>query len=559
MKENFVPKFIVVSGGVISGIGKGVSGASLALLLKLRGEKTQMVKFDPYLNKTASLLSPYQHGEVYLCDDGSETDLDLGTYERIIGIEVSSKNICTSGCLYSEILEEEVMGKYMGQTVQIMPHMTDKILDKIIKLGEESDILVVEIGGTVGDMESNVFFEAIRQLKQKVGERNFLLIHVAPILWINTIQEFKTKPLQNSVRDLQRLGLTPDMLVCRVDREVPDKLLDKVSQMSGIPRDAVFDAPDVSTVYEVPITFYDRHIDDFIADRFHLKRNGVRIHHWRQLVEKYVKTDLPQVTVGIIGKYTSMQDAYLSLKEAIYHAGVENNVKINIKWIEADKLEEYTSLRGVNKFFDDVDAIIVPGGFDNRGVEGKIRAIQYVREKKIPFLGICLGLQCAVIEYARNVCNIQNANSVEFCKEEQTISPLIHYVKGLENIKKKGGTLRLGAYECSLTKGSIAATVYKKRLISERHRHRFEVNNEYITTLANKGLYVSGVNPATGLVEIMEIPRENHPYFISCQFHPEFKSRLGDAHPLFVSLIEAAIKQKTDQTPIDNETVKIEA
>lgn len=559
MKENFVPKFIVVSGGVISGIGKGVSGASLALLLKLRGEKTQMVKFDPYLNKTASLLSPYQHGEVYLCDDGSETDLDLGTYERIIGIEVSSKNICTSGCLYSEILEEEVMGKYMGQTVQIMPHMTDKILDKIIKLGEESDILVVEIGGTVGDMESNVFFEAIRQLKQKVGERNFLLIHVAPILWINTIQEFKTKPLQNSVRDLQRLGLTPDMLVCRVDREVPDKLLDKVSQMSGIPRDAVFDAPDVSTVYEVPITFYDRHIDDFIADRFHLKRNGVRIHHWRQLVEKYVKTDLPQVTVGIIGKYTSMQDAYLSLKEAIYHAGVENNVKINIKWIEADKLEEYTSLRGVNKFFDDVDAIIVPGGFDNRGVEGKIRAIQYVREKKIPFLGICLGLQCAVIEYARNVCNIQNANSVEFCKEEQTISPLIHYVKGLENIKKKGGTLRLGAYECSLTKGSIAATVYKKRLISERHRHRFEVNNEYIATLANKGLHVSGVNPATGLVEIMEIPRENHPYFISCQFHPEFKSRLGDAHPLFVSLIEAAIKQKTDQTPIDSETVKIEA
>lgn len=554
-----MPKFIVVSGGVISGIGKGVSGASLALLLKLRGEKTQMVKFDPYLNKTASLLSPYQHGEVYLCDDGSETDLDLGTYERIIGIEVSSKNICTSGCLYSEILEEEVMGKYMGQTVQIMPHMTDKILDKILKLGEESDILVVEIGGTVGDMESNVFFEAVRQLKQKVGERNFLLIHVAPILWINTIQEFKTKPLQNSVRDLQRLGLTPDMLVCRVDRPLPDKLLDKVSQMSGIPRDAVFDAPDVSTVYEVPITFYDRHIDDFIADRFHLKRNGVRIHHWRQLVEKYVKTDLPQVTVGIIGKYTSMQDAYLSLKEAIYHAGVENNVKINIKWIEADKLEEYTSLRGVNKFFDDVDAIIVPGGFDNRGVEGKIRAIQYVREKKIPFLGICLGLQTAVIEFARNVCNIQNANSVEFCKEAQVISPLIHYVKGLENIKKKGGTLRLGAYDCALTKGSLAATTYKKRAISERHRHRFEVNNDYVPALAAKGLVVSGVNPATGLVEIMELPKELHPHFICCQFHPEFKSRLGEAHPLFVSLIESAIKQKSSQPPIDKETLKIEA
>ncbi len=538
-------KFIIISGGVVSGIGKGISAASLGLLLRLRGESVRVIKFDPYLNRTASLLSPYQHGEVYLCDDGSETDLDLGHYERITGVEVSSQNIWTSGRLYSELFEEEVDGRYMGQTVQITPHLTNKIIEKLTDLGSQCDIVIAEIGGTVGDVESEAFFWAVRNLRQRVGEQNFLLVHVAPILWINTIREFKTKPLQNSIRDLRQMGLHPDVLLCRVDRPIPDNLLDKVSDLTGVSRDAVFDAPDVDSIYQVPLTFYDRHVDDLIADRFHLKRNGVRIHHWRHLVERLLDPELPTVEIGVFGKYATMQDAYLSLKEAICHAGVENNVHVNIRWIEAEKLEEYSTLRGVGKFFDGLDGIIVPGGFDNRGVEGKIKAIQYAREKKIPFLGICLGLQCAVIEFARNVCDIQTANSIEFQKEGQEIAPVVHWVPGLEHIRQKGGTLRLGAYECSLAKGSIVAHAYKKRTISERHRHRYEVNNEFTDRLQAKGLTVSGVNPGTGLVEIMELDRNEHPYFVGCQFHPEFKSRLGSAHPLFDHLIKAAMEAKT--------------
>lgn len=542
-------KYIIVSGGVISGIGKGISAAAIALLLKMRGERVKILKFDPYLNRSASLLGPYQHGETWVCDDGSETDLDLGHYYRITGVETTGDNICTAGKLYSEILEEEVEGKYMGQTVQIMPHMTDKILDKLAFLGRDADVVVCEIGGTVGDLESGVFFEAVRQLKQRAPQ-DTLLVHVAPILWINTIQEFKTKPLQNSVRDLQRVGITPDILLCRVDRPVPEKLLEKVSQFTHVPKDSVFDAPDVASIYEVPITFYDRHIDDLIADRFHLRRNGVRIHHWRQLVERISNPDLPVVTVGVFGKYAQMQDAYLSLKEAIGHAGAENGVRIDIRWVEAERLEEYSTVRGVQKFFDGLDAVIVPGGFDSRGVEGKIKAIQYARERKIPFLGICLGLQCAVIEYARNVCGIADANSVEFQKPEQAITPVIHFVAGMEHLRKKGGTLRLGAYDCVLGKGTVAHSIYKRRTISERHRHRYEVNQELVQRLTDRGLVVSGTNPGSGLVEMVEL--SDHPFFVGCQFHPEFQSRLDAAHPLFVSLIQAAQRGRTGR-PADEE------
>jgi CTP synthase len=513
----------------------------------MRGETVQVVKFDPYLNRTASLLSPYQHGEVFLCDDGSETDLDLGHYERITGIEVSSQNIWTSGRLYSEVFEEEEHGKYMGQTVQIMPHLTNKILEKLQMLGQNCDIVVAEIGGTVGDIESDLFFEAVAQLRHRLGERQCMIAHVAPILWINTIKEHKTKPLQNSVRELKQRGLHPDMLLCRVDREISPKILDKVSHMTGVPREAVFEAPDVQSIYEVPITFYDRHIDDFIADRFHLKRNGIRIHHWRGLVERYIKSDMPEVNIGIVGKYATMEDAYLSLKEAIIHAGVEKERRINIHWIEAEKLEEFSTLRGVGKFFEGIDGVIIPGGFDNRGIKGKIRAIQYAREKKIPLLGICLGLQCAVIEFAQHECGLDKANSVEFAKEGEEIVPVIHWVPGLEHIRKKNGTLRLGAFECHLTKGSLANSLYKKRSISERHRHRYEVNGEYADLFAQKGFHVSGLNPGAGLIEVMELDKKHHPYFICCQFHPEFKSRLGNAHPLFVGLIEAAVNEKEGQ------------
>lgn len=549
-------KFIIVSGGVVSGVGKGISAASLGLLLKMRGESVQLVKFDPYLNRNASLLSPYQHGEVFLCDDGSETDLDLGHYERITGIEVSNQNIWTSGRLYSEVFEEEEHGKYMGKTVQIMPHLTDKILEKLMILGQNADIVIAEIGGTVGDIESDVFFEAMSQLRQKLGDRNMMVIHVAPVVWINTISEHKTKPLQNSVRELKERGLRPDMLLCRdLGYTIPSNILDKVSQLTGVPREAVFDAPDVNSVYEVPITFFDRHIDDFVADRFCLKRNGVRIYNWKGLVERYNNADNDPanvINVAIVGKYVTMEDAYRSLKEAVVHAGIEHGKRINLHWIESEKLEEYSTVRGVSKFFDGIDAIIIPGGFDNRGVLGKIKAIQYAREKKVPLLGICLGLQCAVIEFARNVCGMDKANSVEFVQEGEENIPVIHWVPGLEHIRKLNGTLRLGAFECQLTKGSIANHLYKKRNISERHRHRYEVNNEFVEVYAQNGFYVSGTNPQTGLIEVMELDKSQHPYFICCQYHPEFKSRLTTPHPLFVGLIEAAInaKHKEVELPI---------
>ena len=539
-------KYIFVSGGVVSGIGKGISAASIGLLMKMRGMNVQVIKFDPYLNVSASTLSPYQHGECWVCDDGSETDLDLGHYERIIGVEVSNKNICTSGTLYSSVFNEEREGKYLGDTIQVVPHITAKIQEILTDLGKDQDIVIAEIGGTVGDWESGHFYAAIREFRQKHGAENIMLMHVAPILWLNTINEFKTKPLQKSVSELRHFGLEPDILLCRVDRAIPDKLLTKISNLTGISRDAVFEAPDVTSIYEVPISFYDRHVDDLIADKFKMKRTGVRIHKYRELVEKYThpSSDLPEVTIGIIGKYTACPDAYLSLKEAVYHAGVSNNYKVNIKWIEAEKLEEYSTLRGVGKFFEGVSGIIVPGGFDNRGIEGKIRAIAYAREKKIPFLGICLGLQCAVIEFARNVCGLKNANSVEFQKLGEDISPVVHFVPGLEHIRRKGGTLRLGNYECTLSKDSIAHEVYGKKLISERHRHRYEVNGEFAEVLQQHGLMISGTNPQAGLIEIMELEKNLHPYFIMVQFHPEFKSRLTNPHPLFDRLVHCAIHGK---------------
>lgn len=548
-------KFIFVTGGVISGCGKGISAASIGLLLKMRGEKVQIIKFDPYLNISASTLSPYQHGECWVCDDGSETDLDLGHYERITGIEVGSKNICTSGTLFSSIFDEDREGKYLGETIQIHPHVTNKINDTLMNLGKESDIVICEIGGTVGDLESGHFMMAIQQIRQRMGGDNVLIVHVAPILWQNTIGEFKTKPLQKSIIELQRFGIQPDILLCRTSQPVQDKVLVKVSELTGVSREAVFEAPDVSSVYQVPISFYDRHVDDLIADKFHLRRTGVRIHKYRDLVEKYIAaTDMPDITVGIIGKYTAVSDAYISLKEAIYHASVSNNTRTNIRWIEASKLEECQTIRGMAKHFENVDCIIVPGGFDIRGVEGKMKAIQYVREKKIPFLGICLGLQCAVIEFARNVCGIDNANSEEFKKGNKDITPLVHFIEGQQNIKKKSGTLRLGAYDCELTKDSLAASVYKKRECSERHRHRYEVNSEYSDLLSKKGFHVSGTNPETGLIEIMELDRSLHPYFIGTQAHPEFKSRLGYAAPLFHSLISAAMDKKQISRKMDSES-----
>lgn len=532
-------KFIIVAGGVISGTGKGVSAASIGLLMKQRGQSVQIIKFDPYLNINAGILAPREHGECFLCDDGTETDLDLGHYERIAGVTMSEKNIYTSGTLYKELVNEQEDGKWLGQTLQIIPHVTDKICQRLEKLSQDVDIVIAEIGGTVGDYESGAFYKAAQQFKQRYRD-DCMIVMVAPILWVPTINEFKTKPLQRSVQDLQSNGITPDILLCRVDRPIPDKILKKVAEMTGIPREAVFDAPDVPTIYQVPIEFYNRHIDDLIADKFHLKRNGCRIHKYRELVEKYVNNHLNEVEIGIFGKYDNCEEAYISLKEALTHAGIANDVKVKIRWVKAEELEKQKS---PGKLFEGLHGVIVPGGFDGRGVEGKIRAIKHVREKKVPFLGICLGLQCAVIEYARNVCGLEDANSLEF--NPDTKHPVVSYVEGQENLIKKCGTMRLGAYDCELEKGSLAARLYGKKVISERHRHRYEVNPALVAELAEKGLVMSGRNPDTDLVEMIELP--DHPFFIATQSHPEFKSKLMEPAPLFDGLVKAAIQFKTDE------------
>lgn len=528
-------KFIVVAGGVISGCGKGIASASLALLLKQRGYSVQCIKFDPYLNVNAGIMSPHEHGEVWVTDAGEETDMDLGHYYRIAGC---NGRIYTSGSLYKDLIHEQEYGKYLGQTVQVIPHVTQQIISKMEEAADGVDILISEIGGTVGDLESGAFYEAIRQFKRRFRD-DCIIVMVAPILWISTISEFKSKPLQRAVIDLQTHNLHPDILLCRVDRPVPDKILDKISNLTNVPRDAVFDAPDTSTIYQVPLEFYRRHIDDLIIDMLRLKRTGCRIHKYRELVEKHLDVKLPVVNIGIFGKYNNCSEAYISLREALVHAGVSNDVAVNVKWVIAEELEAYKDMRGIQSYFADLDGIIVPGGFDSRGVEGKMRAIRYAREKKLPFLGICLGLQCAVIEYARNVCNLSDANSVEF--DSNTPCPVIHYVEGQESMSKKSGTMRLGAYDCEIVeRKSWAAELYGKKLISERHRHRYEVNSNYIQQLGDAGLYVSGVNPKSNLVEIMEMKREEHPFFVGTQAHPEFKSQLVSAAPLFHGLVSVA-------------------
>lgn len=521
-------KFITVFGATYSACGKGITCGSIALLMKMRGHTVQYLKFDPYLNTSASVLAPREHGEMWVCDDGTETDLDLGHQERLSNIETSKRNICTSGMLYKELLDEQE--KYLGATLQVVPHLTNKIMDRMEQFQDE-DIVVVEIGGTVGDMEGYHFYEAMRQFKQKYRD-DVLITLVAPILWIPTIKEFKTKPLQNAVRTIQSFGIQPDVLFCRTPYAVPKGIIDKICTLTNIPRECIFEAPDVKSIYQVPIEFYSRHVDDLIADKFHLKRNGCRIQKYRDLVEKYVDSeDLPVVNVGIVGKYENGDEAYISLKEALYHSAVASNVKVNIVWINAEELEGKKPI----DILHDLHGVIVPGGFDKRGVEGKIRAIKYCREKKIPFLGICLGLQCAVIEFARNVCKLEDATSMEF--NINATHPVVHFVPGQEKIEKKCGTMRLGAYNCTLLKDTLAYEAYGKKNVSERHRHRYEVNPEYTEFFAKNGLIVSGVNPESNLIEIMELKKELHPFFVGTQAHPEFKSKLGNPSPLFESFI----------------------
>lgn len=531
-------KYIVVVGGVISGTGKGVTASSVGLLLKLRGHDVTYIKFDPYLNLNCGIMRPGEHGESFVTDDGIEVDLDLGHAERITNINVGKNNICTSGTLYQELIEGQEVGKYLGDCLQLVPHMTNLVQERLVRLGKLHDIVVAEIGGTVGDSESFAFYEAIRQFKQQHRD-DVLIAMVAPILWVQTIKEFKTKPLQNSVKELQRHGLQPDVLFCRVDRPIPTKILDKVAMLTNMKREHVIDAPDVSTIYQVPLEYYDRHVDDLFVDLLRLHRSSCRIHKYREVAEKLVKNDFPTIQIGVFGKYDNCDEAYLSLKEAIIHSGVANNVNVLIRWVKAEELEKKDV--GI-KVFNDLHGIIIPGGFDGRGVEGKIKAINYARENKIPFLGICLGLQCAVIEFARNVLGLKTANSLEFNKS--TEYPVIHFVEGQAGLQKKSGTMRLGSYDCELMPNSLAMEVYGSRIIHERHRHRYEVNPDWLNAYKEHGLLVSGINPKSGLIEIMELDRSKHPYFIATQAHPEFKSRLLSAAPLFRGLVSSAINYK---------------
>lgn len=554
-------KYIFCTGAVYSGCGKGVSAASIGMLLNSRGLSVNLLKCDGYINTTASVLGPTEHGETFVTNDGKECDLDVGHYERLCGIEANKNTIFTSGLLYKEVIEEHENGLYLGQTIQIN-HITEKVKERILASGKTHDVTIVEVGGVIGDVEAYAFLEAVKHFQQKFRQ-DVLVTVIAPIIWVSTIKEFKTKPLQNGIKELQKAGIQADILLCRANREIPDSILGKIADLTNIDRKHVFPALDVQSIYQVPVEFWKCQLDDLIVDLLRLPRSSCRITKYREIVEKYVSNHLPPITIGVFGKYANCDEAYLSIKESLLHAGVANDVRVDIKWIKSDDLEKYKDLRGMHKHFDGLDGIIVPGGFDSRGIEGKIKAIQYVREKKIPFLGICLGLQCAVVEFARNQCGLENANSLEFHKE--TPFPVIHFVEGQEKLNKKSANMRLGSYDCELTKDSISAELYGKTMISERHRHRFEVNPEFSEQYAKKGFRISGKNPDTNLIEIMELDRNIHPYFVGTQAHPEFKSRLDKPAPLFKGLISAAIKyrsskiepENTEETENKTEVVKV--
>ncbi len=531
-------KYIFVTGGVVSGLGKGITAASLGKLLRLRDYKVSVQKIDPYLNIDPGTMSPYEHGEVFVTDDGAETDLDIGHYERFLDINCSRKSGITSGQIYSSILAKERRGDYLGHTVQIVPHVTNEIKDYMRAIGAGQDIVIIEIGGTVGDMEQAVYIEAIRQFRHELGAGNSVSVHVTLIPYIASSGEIKTKPTQNSVKDLQQQGVFADVLVCRTTEgiELDQEHRDNIAMFCGLDnQEDVIHNRDCRTIYEVPLMFAKQNFDTIVLKKLNLKLNKCDLTAWRQMVDKLCDDSLPEVTVAIVGKYVAVADAYISVTEALKHAGITNNVRVKVKLVQAENIEK----DGAAAWLNDVQGIIVPGGFGNRGVEGKITTIQYARENKIPFLGICLGMQTTVMEFARNICGLKKAHSTEFVPE--TKHPVIHLIDEQKGIETKGGTMRLGLYDCQIKAGTLAAKLYGKTTIQERHRHRYEFNNDYRAQLEQAGLVVSGVNPQSNLVEMVELP--NHPYFIACQFHPELLSRPQRPHPLFHGLVAAIVKK----------------
>lgn len=529
-------KYVFVTGGVVSGLGKGITASSLALLLKSRGYKVFMQKFDPYINVDPGTMSPFQHGEVFVTADGSETDLDLGHYERFIDEELNYTSNITTGKIYSAVIEKERRGDYLGATVQIVPHITNEIKNKVYEAGITSgaDIVITEIGGTIGDIESQSFIEALRQIANEKGKENTFFVHATLVPFIYGSDELKTKPTQHSVIELRSLGIQPDMIVTRSPIVLDDNLKNKIALYCSIPKENIIDSVDVKNIYQIPINYYKQKADEIILQRFKMEPKKADLKEWKKLIE--VTDNLEkETTISLVGKYTELHDAYLSVAEALKHAGYKYNTKININWVDSEKLEGNVDLK---KIFKDTKGIIVPGGFGERGINGMIKAISYARENNIPFLGICLGMQLAVIEFARNVCKIKEANSREFdngCKE-----PVIDLMAEQKNIINMGGTLRLGNYDCHIKKRTLANKIYNTQDIKERHRHRYEFNNQYKDILEKHGLVFSGINETSDLVEIIELPK--HKNFIACQFHPEFKSRPTKPHPLFDSFISASIK-----------------
>ena len=536
-------KYIFVLGGVISGLGKGIAAASIGYLLKSAGLKVSIIKLDPYLNVDPGTMNPYQHGEVFILDDGSETDLDLGHYERFIDVNMSKNNNATTGQIYSTVLERERRGDYLGATIQVIPHITDEIINRIkaVNKPRKYDVIICEVGGTVGDIESLPFLEAIRQLSLEVGYRNHVLVHVTLVPYIKASEELKTKPTQHSVMKLREIGLTPDFIFCRTEKKLTKSVREKLALFCNVSPDHVIEGLDVPSIYEVPLVLHKQKMGQEIMDRMELTSKP-NIEYLEKFIYSF-KNPTHEVNIAMCGKYTELPDAYKSILEAFVHAGVENNTSVNVKWVNTEKI--YNDADS-GKAFKNINGILIPGGFGSRGSEGKIFTSKYARENNIPFLGICLGLQCAVIDFARHVCGLNGANSTEF--NRRTKYPVIALMESQRAIKRKGGTMRLGAYDCELVPGTKAYKAYRKKNISERHRHRWEVNNRFRAKLENNGLIFSGLNNELNLVEMIEL--KDHPWFVAGQFHPELKSRVSAAHPLFRDFVGAAVRDYLKSTHV---------
>ncbi len=538
-----MPKYIFVTGGVVSSLGKGLAASSIGCLLEARGLRVTLIKLDPYINVDPGTMSPFQHGEVFVTDDGAETDLDLGHYERFTHAHLSQANNWTTGRIYLSVIEKERRGDYLGKTIQVIPHVTNEIMEAIrsVTPNGEADVVIAEIGGTVGDIESLPFLEAIRQLGNEEGRENSLFVHVTLVPYVAAAGELKTKPTQHSVRELREIGIAPDILLCRSDRPLSHDLRSKIALFCNVKESAVISAQDVDTIYDVPLTFHDQGLDELIVSALQLSDVAVQtdLSEWRKLVSTIRQPSAGETAIAIVGKYVELEDSYKSLREALTHGGIANNLRVNVRWIESEDLMDEESDARLRDF----DAILVPGGFGKRGVEGMIRAISYARRTRTPYFGICLGMQTACVEFARSACDLKDADSTEFNLE--TPHPIIFKLRDLVGVEEFGGTMRLGACPCGLSEGSLARGIYGgAEEISERHRHRYEFNPAYRETLEQGGLIFSGVSPDQKFIEIVELSRDEHPWFLACQFHPEFKSKPMAPHPLFASFVHAAFQNR---------------